>query len=816
MKNNLRKSRDAKESKTNIGKELNKILTLPDSKKKYDYLEKFKNKYPKYSRIYFELGSLAATLAEWDISRNWYELFFKISDKKDNIHNAIAYSNFANILAEDYFKEYDLAKTYYEKAIELLPDSASTYNNLACLLDEHLKEYDLAKKCYEKAIELDSNYNEAYSNFASLLAGKYFKEYDLAKENYEKAVELNPNDAVTFNNFAILLTDDHFKQFHLAKKYYEKAIKLDSNYYLAYSNLANLLTNNYFKEYDFAKKLCEKAIELKPDYWGVYNNLANLLKNDYFREYDLAKKNYEKAIELNSNDAEVYYNFASLLSENYFKEYDLAKRYYEKAIEFKPDFAYAYNNLGILCYEKLKDYKQARDYLEKGLKLDKNSEYLHLSYAELLANFLNEKEKAKYHFNKAIELNKNKEVTKDSQEQLRELAFEGNFPTYLSNIKVNKILHLKDFEIEIDKKELKHLLITGHNGCGKTILMNRLRNYLQKLILCEADVAIMHNFEKDLDAENPDLISIQPSAKTLYYKYRSGYFVIAHFDARRKLKLEGIRDVENIQIETYSDIVKPDGETKYTNLDFLKFAVNQYVQAGLAARKKDEVLEGNLNRWIENFEKILKIIDNRIEKIDLEVKPNYHFVITPKAPYEAFTFEHLADGFSSIFSIVAELMLRMHNKAFLSYDVEGLVLLDEPEAHLHLETQKQLLPKLTQIFPKVQFIVATHSPFILNSLSNAVIYDLEKRERFEDASLISYWGLVESYFESNQYSKKALNDIKEYEKLVDRYLTTDDLTSQEFNRMELLRMQFENMPAYFSKELSIKFNQIELKRLNYD
>jgi len=34
---------------------------------------------------------------------------------------------------------------------------------------------------------------------------------------------------------------------------------------------------------------------------------------------------------------------------------------------------------------------------------------------------------------------------------------------------------------------------------------------------------------------------------------------------------------------------------------------------------------------------------------------------------------------------------------------------------------------LTNLFPNIQFIISTHSPFVLNSISNTTIYDLEKK-----------------------------------------------------------------------------------------
>lgn len=44
--------------------------------------------------------------------------------------------------------------------------------------------------------------------------------------------------------------------------------------------------------------------------------------------------------------------------------------------------------------------------------------------------------------------------------------------------------------------------------------------------------------------------------------------------------------------------------------------------------------------------------------------------------------------------------------------IEGIVLIDEVEKHLHIRLQKEALPKLMKLFPGVQFIVSSHSPFL--------------------------------------------------------------------------------------------------------
>lgn len=62
--------------------------------------------------------------------------------------------------------------------------------------------------------------------------------------------------------------------------------------------------------------------------------------------------------------------------------------------------------------------------------------------------------------------------------------------------------------------------------------------------------------------------------------------------------------------------------------------------------------------------------------------------------------------------------------------IEGLVLIDEIEKHLHIRLQKEALPKLLKLFPRVQFIVSSHSPFLNMGLGDecpetAHIFDLD-------------------------------------------------------------------------------------------
>jgi predicted ATP-binding protein involved in virulence len=145
-----------------------------------------------------------------------------------------------------------------------------------------------------------------------------------------------------------------------------------------------------------------------------------------------------------------------------------------------------------------------------------------------------------------------------------------------------------------------------------------------------------------------------------------------------------------------------------------------------------------------------------------------------------------------------------------NYNLEGIVLIDEIETHLHVDLQKKVLPFLINFFPRIQFIVTTHSPFILSSVQNAVICDLESKLVTDDLSAYSYDSLIESYFSSDKYSNEVKAKLKSYEKL----MLTKNLTESEQEELSFLKDYFSQIPKYSSKELTVKLQQIELQSLN--
>lgn len=98
----------------------------------------------------------------------------------------------------------------------------------------------------------------------------------------------------------------------------------------------------------------------------------------------------------------------------------------------------------------------------------------------------------------------------------------------------------------------------------------------------------------------------------------------------------------------------------------------------------------------------------------------------------------MSDGYRSILSLTFELMRQLvrsygHQNVFNNFqqgqyhiDMPGVVLIDEIDAHLHPTWQARVGEWFTNVFPKIQFIVTTHSPLICRASENGSIWRLRE------------------------------------------------------------------------------------------
>ncbi|WDO03726.1 AAA family ATPase [Aeromonas allosaccharophila] len=152
-----------------------------------------------------------------------------------------------------------------------------------------------------------------------------------------------------------------------------------------------------------------------------------------------------------------------------------------------------------------------------------------------------------------------------------------------------------------------------------------------------------------------------------------------------------------------------------------------------------------IEKWFNKLEMDLQNLfeDNSLKLVFKSDTLSFEIHQPHKEPY---TFQSLSSGFSSIMAVYAELITKVSLRSIGPDELTGVVLIDEIDAHLHVSLQKKILAFLIKAFPNVQFIVSTHSPFVVSSVNDAVIYDLSRLEQVDDLSMYSYEAFLEGLF----------------------------------------------------------------------
>jgi predicted ATP-binding protein involved in virulence len=104
----------------------------------------------------------------------------------------------------------------------------------------------------------------------------------------------------------------------------------------------------------------------------------------------------------------------------------------------------------------------------------------------------------------------------------------------------------------------------------------------------------------------------------------------------------------------------------------------------------------------------------------------YEDLVMQREEQEILPVNLLSDGTRTMISLIADLAFRCVCLNGLSgldspLNSPGIVIIDEIDLHLHPRWQQRVLHSLRQTFPKIQFIVTTHSPQVLSTVDRTSI-----------------------------------------------------------------------------------------------
>lgn len=118
---------------------------------------------------------------------------------------------------------------------------------------------------------------------------------------------------------------------------------------------------------------------------------------------------------------------------------------------------------------------------------------------------------------------------------------------------------------------------------------------------------------------------------------------------------------------------------------------------------------------------------------DLRYDPRRRSVVLTFGDRDAQPFENLSDGQRNVLALTGDIAMRMarlnpHLGDAVLEETPGVVLIDEIDLHLHPTWQRHLVEDLRTLFPKVQFVATTHSPFIIQTMREGETIALDSRQ----------------------------------------------------------------------------------------
>lgn len=399
-----------------------------------------------------------------------------------------------------------------------------------------------------------------------------------------------------------------------------------------------------------------------------------------------------------------------------------------------------------------------------------------------------------------------------------------NFP-YITALIVNDCYAYQNFKVETgitqNSNEIyKHIILTGKNGSGKTTILKKVAYYLNQPIDFDNVERQIQNLRDNLEytevnskqeenwqQEIKELQRIIPTLKSDINQLKADWFVFSYFRAHRKVNLESVNTVtkeEELTLQMNSKMSSEEFANK-----FKQYLVNKKVYEAFDLMENDSE---SIRRSNSFFDRLLNVFRTVFHDPKLELKfvrENFEFYLVHGDGQEI-TFNQLSEGYSAFLSILMDLFMRVDfiqkAKKDFSYEPQGFVLIDEPETHMHLSMQYEVLPLLTSLFPKLQFIIATHSPAVISSLKNAVVYDITKQKAVSDWVLgTSYSSLMMKHFGlENEFSPFADEIIRNIQNAVKEKNTSELQKILEENEKYLspsLRMEIESQIIILKSEL---------------
>lgn len=311
----------------------------------------------------------------------------------------------------------------------------------------------------------------------------------------------------------------------------------------------------------------------------------------------------------------------------------------------------------------------------------------------------------------------------------------------ISHLKLKNIGPFKEQVVSFEKDDgsmCPVVIFTGENGTGKSIVIDAIRTVLRGLHGIERDIiADKSDFLIEMRLIDNNSIYTEISNKIMFTGYPGGtnhysdLFVNAMTQERKATWVvdywspdlpADTFNVDNVSSIQTQNALKGSLEKTSPNVDLTKFISSiDYIKG---SEKSEEAKKG---KYI--YDLVVKIFDDCVgEGAFSHVERE---TITPmiKTHGQTVSLEKLSSGNILLVKHLVGLISRMYGICRMNemsiedlQKIEGVLLIDEIENHLHPKWQKSIVGIIRKHFPNLQIILTTHSPFVVSSVSDAKIF----------------------------------------------------------------------------------------------
>lgn len=439
------------------------------------------------------------------------------------------------------------------------------------------------------------------------------------------------------------------------------------------------------------------------------------------------------------------------------------------------------------------------------------------------------------------------------------------------NIKIKNFRCFKEFQVEFAAGAT---VLIGKNGAGKTSLLNAIRYALSVFfsndksmgenVLCSGnpDLKVITTLSSDFYRGKSDdmssldlcieidaLFNTRPLKWEFYKKSTSGasLYPSKYQDAYREFMEEyrendvlplfvfysdsfphidtRVSEFANRAIQEQGNIIrnfayyKWNSEVSCTSIWQTRF-INTLMKQ-ITLKDEDSIATKEIEYIKEKMITFsMPINDLYEEKDDFEIADFFPLLDSNKVPNlyvrlksgRDIQFDYLPAGYKRLYSIAFDMSYRLYILQMKNEkEPSGIVIIDELDLHLHPSLEQEALIRFRKTFPKIQFIVSTHSPAVLSNLKKEegknIIYNMKVKQgkpiELPDIYGIDYTTAVYDFM-NTPYPE---NEVKEEMDAIIRLIRLKDVKSADRRKEQLRKMvtieRYEEIMKEIEKILSV-------------